>query len=61
MRKLEVVPNNSEWPNMFQNESIALAQILKDELINIHHIGSTSIPIFKNIIQMNSLSYYFLF
>ncbi|MFC6293608.1 GrpB family protein, partial [Macrococcus epidermidis] len=44
MRKLEVVPYNSEWPNMFQKEKIALAQILNDELINIHHIGSTSIP-----------------
>lgn len=44
MRKLEVVPYNSEWPNMFQNERIALAQILNDELINIYHIGSTSIP-----------------
>lgn len=44
MRKLEVVPYNSEWPNMFQNEKIALAQILNDELIKIHHIGSTSIP-----------------
>ncbi|UTH15621.1 GrpB family protein [Macrococcus epidermidis] len=44
MRKLKVVPYNSEWLNMFQNEKIALAQILNDELISIHHIGSTSIP-----------------
>ncbi|TDM21280.1 hypothetical protein ETI05_00655 [Macrococcoides canis] len=61
MRKLEVVTYNSEWPNLFQNEKIALSQILNDELINIHHIGSTSIPGLKNIIQLNSISYYFLF
>lgn len=61
MRKLEVVPYNSEWSNMFQNEKIALAQILKDELINIYPIGSISIPTLKNIIQLNSISYYFLF
>ncbi|UBH21769.1 GrpB family protein [Macrococcus armenti] len=61
IRKLEVVPYNSEWPNMLQNEKIALAQILNDEVINIHHIGSNSIPTLKNIIQLNSISYYFLF
>ncbi|WP_170120722.1 GrpB family protein [Macrococcoides bohemicum] len=61
MRKLKVVPYNSEWPNMFQNEKISLAQILKDELISIYHIESTSIPTLKNIIQLNSISYYFLF
>ncbi|UTH11036.1 GrpB family protein [Macrococcoides canis] len=61
MRKLEVVPYNSEWPNMFQNEKISLSQILNDEVINIHHIGSTSKSTLKNIIQLNSISYYFLF
>lgn len=44
MRKLEVVPYNFEWTNMFNNEKIVLAQILNDELISIHHIGSTSVP-----------------
>lgn len=50
MRKLEVLPYNSEWPNMFQNEKISLAQIMNDELISIHHIGSTVITILKNVI-----------
>lgn len=51
MRKLEVLPYNSEWPNMFQNEKISLAQIMNnDELISIHHIGSTAITILKNVI-----------
>ncbi|WP_354680468.1 GrpB family protein [Macrococcoides caseolyticum] len=56
-----VLPYNSEWPNIFQNEKISLAQILNDELISIHNIGSTAITILKNVIQLNFISYYFPF
>jgi len=44
MRKVEVVPHNSEWQNLFQTEAKAIAKILKPNSVEIYHIGSTSIP-----------------
>ena len=44
MRKVEVVPHNPEWKNLFKTEARAIATILGSNAIDIHHIGSTSIP-----------------
>ena len=44
MRKVEVVPHNPEWQNLFQVENKAIAKIIGVNVIAIHHIGSTSIP-----------------
>jgi len=44
MRKVEVVPHNPKWQNLFEIEQSAIAQILHSNLVEIHHIGSTSIP-----------------
>lgn len=44
MRKLEVVPYNPAWPELFQLEKEKLASVLSNEVIAIHHIGSTSVP-----------------
>ena len=44
MRKVEVVPYNEEWPKLFQQEAVLIRQVLEREIIDIHHIGSTSVP-----------------
>jgi len=33
-----------EWPHQFEREAGRLRQLLGDELVEIHHIGSTSVP-----------------
>ncbi len=44
MRPIEVVPYNPAWPEMFNREAELIRQLLGEELISLHHIGSTSIP-----------------
>lgn len=43
-RKIEVVPYNPAWPDMFEKEAARIHQALGDNCINVHHIGSTSVP-----------------
>jgi GrpB-like predicted nucleotidyltransferase (UPF0157 family)/N-acetylglutamate synthase-like GNAT family acetyltransferase len=43
-RDIEVVPHNPNWPELFKTESIKIKQALSDNCIEIHHIGSTSVP-----------------
>jgi GrpB-like predicted nucleotidyltransferase (UPF0157 family) len=43
VRKVEVVPHNPDWQNIFAAESERLAIAFGDNAIAIHHIGSTSI------------------
>ena len=42
-RIIEVVPYQSNWPSDFTKEADAIQSILKNEIIGIYHIGSTSI------------------
>ncbi|MDB9519367.1 GrpB family protein [Roseofilum reptotaenium CS-1145] len=44
MRKVEVVPHNPAWRQMFEIESQKITKVLAENLIAIHHIGSTAIP-----------------
>jgi GrpB-like predicted nucleotidyltransferase (UPF0157 family) len=44
LRKVEVVPYHPEWPAMFRAEVELLQSIFGDEVIVIHHVGSTSVP-----------------
>ncbi|RIJ64535.1 MULTISPECIES: GrpB family protein [unclassified Rummeliibacillus] len=44
VREVKVVPYDFNWPILFSEEAESLEQILVDEVIAIHHIGSTSIP-----------------
>lgn len=44
MRKVEVVPHNSEWQEMFTVAAAGIAEVLQSNLVEIYHIGSTSIP-----------------
>jgi GrpB-like predicted nucleotidyltransferase (UPF0157 family) len=53
-RRVEVVPNNPNWLNAFENESKQVAVVLGNNLVAVHHIGSTAIPMIhaKPIIDM---------
>ncbi|WP_068983416.1 MULTISPECIES: GrpB family protein [Lysinibacillus] len=44
MRKAEIRPWTEDWVTQFYKEEIILKDIFKDELLEIHHIGSTAIP-----------------
>jgi GrpB-like predicted nucleotidyltransferase (UPF0157 family) len=44
MRNIRVVAYDPGWPAAFEEEAARLAVILGDELLAIHHIGSTSVP-----------------
>ncbi|MGP4108538.1 GrpB family protein [Virgibacillus sp. L01] len=66
MRKVEVTPYNDQWPLMFKEEAEKLSTIFGQEVLEIHHIGSTSIqgleakpvidimPVVKNISVVDS-------
>ncbi len=44
VRRIEVVPYSDDWPVKYEEESGSVRNILGEELIEIHHIGSTAIP-----------------
>lgn len=41
--KVIVTGSNPMWPNMFENEASRIREIFGEELISVHHIGSTSV------------------
>ncbi|MEL6658238.1 MAG: GrpB family protein [Bacteroidota bacterium] len=43
-RLITVVDYNPRWPQAFEQEAALLRQALSDALVEIHHIGSTSVP-----------------
>ncbi|UJL47099.1 GrpB family protein [Virgibacillus sp. NKC19-16] len=43
MRKAEVTPYNKSWPKMFEKEASKLHAVFGSEIIQIHHVGSTSV------------------
>jgi len=51
---IELQPYSPEWEKKFQQEATALKEIFGENLIDIHHIGSTAIPgiVAKPIIDM---------
>lgn len=42
--KIELIPHTSEWEALFKAEADNLSRVFGEELLEIHHIGSTSIP-----------------
>ena len=44
VRRIEVVPHDPDWSNQFKTEADKLGAILGQEVVAIHHIGSTAIP-----------------
>lgn len=65
MRKVEVMPFSERWSLDFEKEAAALHEIFGVEMIEIHHIGSTSVhglsakpiidilPVVKDISQID--------
>ncbi|WOV83028.1 GrpB family protein [Sporosarcina jeotgali] len=39
-----VVDHDSEWDQLFQEEAKKIKELFGEELVDIHHIGSTSVP-----------------
>jgi GrpB-like predicted nucleotidyltransferase (UPF0157 family) len=60
-RKVEVVPHNPNWRNLFETESKQISIILGENVIAIHRIGSTSIetiyakPIIDILVEVKSI------
>ncbi|GAA3347787.1 hypothetical protein GCM10017717_22800 [Deinococcus persicinus] len=48
MRKLVVSLYNEQWIQLFMEEAEKLNFIFKNEIIDIYHIGSTSVPGLKS-------------
>jgi len=44
VKRVEVVPPNPDWPQQFAQAAQEIAAALGDRVVQIHHIGSTSIP-----------------
>jgi GrpB-like predicted nucleotidyltransferase (UPF0157 family) len=44
MRKVEVVPHDPRWRDAFETEAKHVAAALGENVVAIHHIGSTAIP-----------------
>lgn len=44
MRKVIVLPYDEQWASLFAEEADELKGILGEEIVSIHHFGSTSIP-----------------
>ena len=44
MKSVIVVPYDDTWPQKFEAEAKKISDILGDNCIEVHHIGSTAIP-----------------
>jgi GrpB-like predicted nucleotidyltransferase (UPF0157 family) len=44
VRIIEVVPHNVHWAEDYRYEADKIEQIFGEEMVEIHHIGSTAIP-----------------
>ena len=62
MRKVEVVPHNPKWHDAHQLESQRIINALDDNVVAVHHIGSTAIagiyakPIIDILVEVEDLS-----
>jgi GrpB-like predicted nucleotidyltransferase (UPF0157 family)/ribosomal protein S18 acetylase RimI-like enzyme len=68
IRKIEVVPYDPAWPVMYEQEASILTSAFDEQLVAIHHIGSTAIvgihakpiidilPVVHDIEQVNRLN-----
>lgn len=43
-KKINIVPYDPEWPNIFKIHANELKSVLKENCIDIYHVGSTSVP-----------------
>ena len=43
-KHIEVVPYNPAWPQVFETEAALIKQAVGENCLEVHHIGSTSVP-----------------
>lgn len=43
-KKIVVIPYDLEWPSIFEMKALKIKEVLDDNCIAIHHVGSTSVP-----------------
>ncbi len=43
-KEVKIVPYSPDWPRQFQQADLAIKNALKGSCLNVHHIGSTSVP-----------------
>lgn len=61
-RKVEVIPHNPNWHSWFETESNQITLALGENVVAIHHIGSTSIetiyakPIIDILVEFSSIA-----
>jgi GrpB-like predicted nucleotidyltransferase (UPF0157 family) len=44
VQQISIIPYNPDWPKQFEVEAEKIQQVLGENFIAIHHIGSTSVP-----------------
>lgn len=44
MKKVEVIPYQAKWPLVYQQQADKIKQALNDNMVAIHHVGSTAVP-----------------
>lgn len=44
IKKIDVVPYNSRWPKIFEEEAQKIQDAIGDHCLAVHHVGSTSVP-----------------
>ncbi len=44
MKKIEIVPYNKKWPQIYAKEAKLIENALDINFVTVHHIGSTSVP-----------------
>jgi len=42
-RVINVVPHNPEWARQFEQEAARWREVLGDQIVAVHHVGSTAI------------------
>ncbi|OTA15755.1 hypothetical protein Xvie_02609 [Xenorhabdus vietnamensis] len=43
-RVITIEPYNSHWVNAYNDEMVKIKDTFPDEILFVHHIGSTSVP-----------------
>lgn len=43
-KMIKIVPYDKNWPIIFENEAEKIKNLLKENFVDIHHVGSTSVP-----------------
>ena len=41
---VEAIPYNPNWPHIFEKEAMLVKEALCDNCLEVHHVGSTSVP-----------------